>query len=799
MEGNLIGEKKWLKLSFWTFLITIGISPIFFTPFEVVPLFFAKSIILLLGASFSLLFFIFHLFKEKRINWPKNPVLFLFFPIIIVLLFSALLNVHPIFSLVGYGFEVGTFIFIFLFWTVFLLSFFLFQNSVKIFWLYFIFILNFFVLTLYHLLRFFVDSGSLSFGVFMSKTATPLGNWNELAFLAGAVVLICLMFWEFFSSKQKIFKPILILISFLGLFLMAVLNVWPVWILTFFTALFFAVFYIFKFPEDKKPSVSIDSISVVSRIKSIGKVSLFTAFILIISIVFIFSGNVISQNLSNFFEISYLDVKPSWRATGEIFLQTIKSGPKNFLLGSGPNSFIYQWRNWKPDEVNLTPFWNTDFKSGSGLLPTFAITGGLLGLISWILFLAYFFWFGIRQILKNPENRLSVCLFFTALYFWLMAIFYSPSQVLFIFSAVFSGIFIASVYSYPKNSFLKSISVNLSFKEKQGALFILLIVIFLLVNIFATISVVQRSFSATTFQKGINSFAFGDLESAEKNLIKASKIAPNDIYNRHLSALYLVKAQQAIQNTNEPNSKQIEDFRNLILSARDSAELAVIFNRKSFENWVQLGNFYEFLSELDPNNSSENYENAKKSYQSAKVFDQKNPLLDLLIARLEMSLGALDQAEVAVKNALSKKSNYGEAIFLLSRIKALHGDLDEAINSTAEAINLLSQEPSAYFQLGLLYYQKSDYLNAKEALKIALSLEPQYANARYFLGLSSVNLGENNEAIEHFKILNQSHPTSEEVRLILNNLEAGRDPLEVEDEDFFIIPPEEREGLPLDE
>ena len=63
---------------------------------------------------------------------------------------------------------------------------------------------------------------------------------------------------------------------------------------------------------------------------------------------------------------------------------TGKALMKNPILGVGPNKFGKVWAMYKPQVINTTQFWDTSFNFSSGLLPTFASTTGILGILSWL-------------------------------------------------------------------------------------------------------------------------------------------------------------------------------------------------------------------------------------------------------------------------------------------------------------------------------------------------------------------------------------------------------------------------------
>ncbi|WKZ26149.1 MAG: tetratricopeptide repeat protein [Candidatus Paceibacterota bacterium] len=796
-----VENQKSLEIPSLVLLFSVILLPISFAPLNIVPLFFVKALVLSLGVAFSALALLVYLMRNKvKLVIPFHPIFIIPIFSLAVFLFSSLFSAHFSLSFSGYGFESGTFIFIFLFWSVFFLSFFFFRDRKKIPQVIFSVLLVCLLLFIYQILLLIPGLEFLGFKTFSQKTSTPVGNWNEIGFFAGLSVIISLVLLEtILKNLHGLGSKLAIATLFIGLLFIFLINISIVWLLTTFFVILFLVFYFFKSPvSDKKSATTlVDGVTkerFLSK-KSVSKISILALFF--IALLFLIGGFV-GQNVQTSLGINYLDVKPSWSSTKEVFLHTLRSDFKSFLLGSGPNSFLFQWRQWKPSEVNLTAFWNAEFHNGVGLLPTFAVTTGSLGLLTWMSFLFLFFWLGVKKVWNNKEDWLSVTLFFASGFLWLSAIFYPVGPALFIMTAFFSGLFLTSIF---KDEIPKSFCLDLSSSagRKNKSISLIILSIFAALALATAVLVIQKTLAASNFQKGVLELSSGKIAQSGVLLERSVKISGNDIFRRHLSEFFILEASQMAQEVSNPTDKDVEHFRRLIDSARNNAELSVIYNRKNFENWINLAGFYEFLASFDADNSSEHYENARLSYQSAIVFDRQNPFLDLMLARLNISLGALEEAENYVSSALDKKPNYSEAIFLLSRIKAARGDLDDAIVSVSEAIGFSPQEPSGYFQLGLLNYQNNNFENAKEALNVAISLEPQYANARYFLGLSLAQLGDTAKALEHFRILEQSFPSNEEIKFIISNLQEGNEPFETNSEEFSVAPPEERDGLPIQE
>jgi len=769
-------KNRLLKISFWTFLISVVILPLFFIPGGSIPVFFGKTFLLSLGVSVSLVLFFIRFIKLKQVSIPspRNLIFLSPFLILSVSLISSLLSSPKTISFIGYGFEVGTLAFLLLFFLVFFLAILLFplyKNSYSKLILLIVF--SFILLAAFQILRLFLGAGFLSFGIFQTNTDTPIGGWNELALFSGAMVLLSVFFLDRSNKFGRSRGSLLFLLTgILSLILLVVVNFWIAWFLTFFLLFIFIFFQFFR-QRDTARIVRGENLNEENKVDDIlptpkfeKKFLIYSLSTLFITLIFILpSGGFLSSYLNNSLAISYIDVKPSWSSTSEVFSQTVKESNKNLFFGSGPNTFLSQWRKFKPIEVNQSDFWNTEFHYGAGLIPTFFVTTGILGSLFWILFILSFFWFGIRYVLKNSRETFSSLFLFLSAYFWIAAFVYPVSHSLFVWTALFSGLFIASAVK----SNLPTLKFSPTSKPGVNMILTLVLVLFLTASLFSGFTFFRKTLSARSFNKGIDVFLQGDIKTAENKLITAQKISSNDIISRYLSELYLLESSNLAETISNPTQEDINNFQNILQISKTHAETSVLLNPKSFENWFQLARFYEFIGDIAPDQSGSD-DSARMTYERARIFDPKNPLIDLMLARLEFSIGDLNKAEELVKSSLSKKGNYSEAIFLLSRIKALQGNLEEAIISAKDLVGLNPREPSVYFQLGLLFYQNNDFTNASEALNQAILLEPQYANARYFLGLSLAKVGDSLKATEQFEILSQNYPENTDISEILSNL-----------------------------
>jgi len=169
-------------------------------------------------------------------------------------------------------------------------------------------------------------------------------------------------------------------------------------------------------------------------------------------------------------------------------------------------------------------------------------------------------------------------------------------------------------------------------------------------------------------------------------------------------------------------------------------------------------------------------EEAKKALDAAISLNPKSPSLLLARARIDLEKDK-ESAKTYIAKALALKSDYTDAIFTLSQIQADEGNLGSAIASVEVASVISPNDVGVFFQLGFLRYKNRDWQGAISAFERAIELSPSYSNARYFLGLAYDKAGRTRDAIDQFQTIQTLNPDNSEVRGILSNLRAGRDPL----------------------
>jgi tetratricopeptide (TPR) repeat protein len=289
----------------------------------------------------------------------------------------------------------------------------------------------------------------------------------------------------------------------------------------------------------------------------------------------------------------------------------------------------------------------------------------------------------------------------------------------------------------------------------------------------------------------------GNIDSAETLIERASSLASLDIYSRFLTGIELARMNALLsKKTSDSEAEKVrDDFQNILGKALNYGRSAVSIDNGNYQNWLSLGGVYEAVVPLKIEGA---YEAAKGAYNEALARNPKSPAILLALARLEAVKGDGEKAREFITKSLQMKSNYTEAVFLLSQIEVQEGNIKAAIQSVEAAAVLSPRDPTIRFQLGLLKYNQKDWSGAANAFESAVLLNQNYANAKYFLGLVYDKLGKEKEAIALFEELAKTNSGNEEIALVLKNLKAGKSPF-ANAEPPVDSKPEKRSKLPVGE
>lgn len=759
---------NFLEKTAYAFLMPLPLLlPFFFVPSLAYPMQFGKMILVSLCVLFAFAFWIVARLKDGKFEFPNTPVVIAGGAIFLVTLISGLFSDAVRTSLFGQSIEVGTVASLGVSFLLLFLVSLLFHTKNRIFYAYLTFFVSFVLVSIFFVSRLFMGPSFFGFGIFQDITSNMVGGWNDLAVFFGVGIILSMITLELVDLSK--FVKILTYVSVgLSLTFLAVINFLPVW---YVVALFSLIFLVYTISFNKSIGFASEG-SAASTTRNISPSSL---TVLLISFAFILGGSWIGPAIADTLNITQVEARPSWASTFSIVQSVLSS---NLLLGAGPNRFAENWNMFKPDGINSTVFWNTDFNFGIGFIPTFFVTTGLMGAIAWIVFLALFVYLGFKAVLSSVEDRVSRYIiassFFTSLFLWIIDIFYIPGSAMVMLTFFFTGLFIAALFQSKK---IKVKVVSFVDDPKKGFVSVLTLILLLIGAISVGYAFVEKYVAAVYFQKGVIAYnTEGKLDKAESYLNRAVVLDDTSSYFRSLTQIDMLRMTDLFSAQRKASEETIKtQFPILLASALDHAQRAVSVDSSNYQNWISLGGVYEALVPLKIANANA-YKSADTAYQQALKLNPRSPAILLTLGRLEASNGDNSKAKEYVGRALQQKNNYTDAIFLLAQIQIQDGNIKDAIDSVQAASILAPNDSGTFFQLGFLRYNYKDYKGSVSALKRAVTLNPAYANAKYFLGLSYQKIGQVQDAIVQFNQLKLSNPDNKEIDLILSNLNAGRDP-----------------------
>lgn len=777
------------KVSYWILLAVTALLPVFFLPISFISTQFGTSLLFSFGVIIASILYIVSGIKNGSLDLPKPARFVLGFsalvPIIYVL--AGVSNGFSRMAFFGYTFDINTVGFMVLAFVYMFLVSILFSDKQKVVKGLMAFSVSTVLFGLFLVIRLITAGKALSFGIFTNTTSSMLGSWNNVGILFAISALLSLLTLEMNRGMSKVMKGLLFAGLAVSLFFVALVNFNAVWGILGLTSFLFILFRMFSLYSDNPEPITWG--------KRLSKIPRISFLVLVLSVVFVIWGSTLGIFLAGKLKATNVEVRPSFSTTMDIAKNTIREKP---LFGSGPNTFVTQWLTYKPADIVASVFWNTDFANGIGLIPTLTVTTGIIGVLSWLLFLAFYVYLGIKSIFVRQEdgsNRyLVISTFFVSLFIWMTHFVYVPSTAVFVLTFFFTGLFFASIYV---SGIIPVVNRRFNSNAKLGFTSSLVMVASLVVIVSLGYGLFKNSQSLWYFQK--SSYALNTSNNSklsEEYMLKSILAVPNDIYYRSLSEIQIFKLNEILSQ--DPKTVKQEDiqkqFTDTLTNAITSAKTATERDPSNYLNWVSLGRVYDAVS-LPALNINGAYETAQLTYIEALKRNPKNPGILMLLARLAVNRNDLKQAEGYATQAVLLKNNYLDAYFLLSQIEVANGNIAGAVKSVTSASVIDPTNPAIFFQLGLLKYNQGDFAGAITALEKATEMTPDYANAKFFLGLSYEATKQREKALKQFEELRVSNPDSKEVEAILENLKAGKS--------IFTNPadskPEKGKELPLKE
>ncbi|MCK5285994.1 MAG: tetratricopeptide repeat protein [Candidatus Pacebacteria bacterium] len=752
---NLNKLKSFLQgIPFVIGLILAVLLPIFIIPVETISFWASKNIILSLAVILLFIFWSFDRIKNRNFFLSKNILVILAVLVPVVYLLSALFSGSILFGLLGVAFEVSSFVTIATLFILMFLSAKAFQTEKQVLYLYTGLMISAVITIIFHSLRFILGPEFLSFNILNSSVSNLVGNWNELGIFFGLIVIINLIANEYLG-KNKIIKISSIVLMVISLLFIWLVNFNLIWIFLGIISLFLIIYNLilskFNLKElYKKPSI----------------------YVFLITLIFILFQGKIGGILPSLLNTSNLEVQPTIASTLDIAKPTLKENP---ILGAGPSKFVNQWVAYKPQGVNTSEFWNIDFNTGNSFIISSLVTVGLLGFVSWVLFIIVFMYLGFRLIMISRKDEINhfvaLSLFLLSVYLILFLIFYIPGITILGLTFLILGVLLSFLN---QNKLVKIIEVPVKSSKIKSAILIVTTIAILGASLFWGFLFTKRVIASTQFNRALVAINIEqDFGKAYQLIINAIITDSNDFYFRNLTDLNLVQLQNILNQEDIDDEVLREQFQTTFSSTLAAAEKAVYLDVDNYLNWVNLAKLYSAVIPLQLEGA---YEKALETYIEAIKLNPTNPLLILDLANLEITHGDTEKAREYIGMAIQMKNNYSEAYYLLSQLEFAEGNTEVGTQVIEILASVTPNDSQVFLQLGILNYDKNDFEKAKASLERSVILSPYSIDAKYLLGLTYNAIGERDNAVAQFKDLEYLIPDNETIKIILANIEAGSSP-----------------------
>jgi hypothetical protein len=368
--------------------------------------------------------------------------------------------------------------------------------------------------------------------------------------------------------------------------------------------------------------------------------------------------------------------------TLDIAKHVYREGKTSALLGTGPNRFYTAWALYKPQEVNQTVFWDRNFNTGFGYVPTAMVTVGILGMLAWvisILVVLYSIYRLSKVFLKGAKDQLAIysglVAMISTLYLWFMIIAYTPSAVILVFTFFFTGI-LGSLLLQEEIVSLRTISWEMSGYWKSFAIvFVLVMSITGLVGVGYIWS--NKLIASVYADKAMQVLQqeTPNITEAQMLMGKAISFSKAHLYLRIYTDLSLVRSTQLITKSGGivPQSEITNEIADDIYKAIATAEYSAFGEGKGskdtsadYQDWIGLGKVYEVASFLGATSTPIL---AVQAYSQAGLLNPTNPTPLFLIGHIFAYTKEKDIAIDYLTKALKLKPDLVEAQTLLKELQ----------------------------------------------------------------------------------------------------------------------------------
>jgi len=596
----------------------------------------------------------------------------------------------------------------------------------------------------------------------ITKTATFNLLANSTNILSIFLSIICLFLFGFILlTKVKWYRIILIVAFVLDFVFLIVIDrdiSWYVLMVGLFSFL----------------------ILIALRSREINSYIIITPSVLLaLSVLFLFinTASLIGVNLPN-------DVLLRQNTSWQIVKNIVTHNP---ILGTGPQTFNYNFEKFRPDDFNNLGIWNFRFIKAGNTFSQIISNIGILGFLAFLIISLWYLYNSISAVVRAKLVDQSWFLASLIISGWtaliVISFFYPLSFILFFLWWLFLALGQVSIPREKAKVKTYNFGQAPLFTVIVSLLFILIIAGGILFIYFAGRIWLGDVYYVKALKLRDMTVNISRVEGYLEKAIKFNPYASD--YHFVLAQAFATEAQLEA-NKDKPDIKTIQ---NLSQKSIDEAKIGVDKDSQNPVVYESQATIFSSLRNLLANADLRSAE----AFEKAAGLEPNNPIVYFNLGQSYLLYGQsiLAKPEASPENKKEADSALDSAITSFKKTDLLKKDLPEARYNWAlalelkgnkdEAISLMEKLAADYpsnidvlYALGQMYKRNNNLEQAIGSFSKIISLQPNNSNAHWQLGIIYESQGEKDKAIAEFETVQKLNPDNKTVKQKLDELTSAK-------------------------
>lgn len=470
----------------------------------------------------------------------------------------------------------------------------------------------------------------------------------------------------------------------------------------------------------------------------------------------------------------------SWQVTQLV----LKKSP---LLGSGPQTFAYDFIKYRPLDFNNSNLWNLRFIKSSNEWFQLLTTSGIFTTLAFGIIISFYLFYSLRRIIRSRSLDQEWFIQTVSLgggIVILISLFFYPlnfvtSFILWLFLAL--GM---AIYNLKNPKIIEYVYRNSSWANFVLAILFTLVLISIMGFWFWGGKIWLADYNFYKANKAISQTE--ELSKVRDYLNRSIELNPY-LSNYHFALAQGLSVEAQLMSS-EP-SAEISQIQDLVGQSLNEAQKGADLDKNYSGAWETQASIYESLRaligpevdtlinsayqkalELEPNNPALHLglgQNYQLMAWSLKTLTQEEELTPEIKSQIN---DLIDKAILEYDKAVQLKSNYLEASYNLALALEQKGENEKAIEEIKSLAQSNRFNPEIWYELGQIYLRSDNQDQALEAYQEAVRIDPNYSNAHFQAAMIYEQKGEKDKAIEALEIVQRLNPDNEIVKQKLEEL-----------------------------